>query len=525
MIFLDLFAGIGGFRLGMEMAGHTCAGYVEIDKFARTSYEAIHDTRGEWTAHDIRTVPDDAIRGIGDIDVICGGFPCQAFSVAGKRAGFDDTRGTLFFEIIRFASILRPRLLFLENVPGLLNHQGGDTFETILRTLDEVGYDAEWDCLNSKDFGVPQNRERLFIIGHLRGGGTRKVFPLAREDGETAGELKELTSGLADADRVYDASGLARTLKAEGGGGGAKTGLYLVGHLPDDSGGTGKIYDPEGIAPTQLAQHGNAVTKVLVTKQGDELRFRDSVNCIDANYHKGLDNHQQRTGVMCIQKTHGATTSVHHDKTGTLQAARLDKVPMVVEEPRAVLTPDRVDKRQNGRRMKEPGEPMFTLTAQDLHGVALEVESGLIHSRGFETRKDGLSHCLKGAEGGSSKNFLLEKSIPSPDDVARTVRSGGHGSYDGKHSHGFLNTGCRIRKLTPRECWRLQGFPDWAFDRAKYYKAEEADLIIQNQQNRHKKREIPHEKRVERMSDSQLYKQSGNSVTVNVIYAIARELG
>ncbi|MGG1598503.1 DNA cytosine methyltransferase [Paenibacillus naphthalenovorans] len=402
---------------------------------------------------------------------------------------------------------------------------GGDTFETILRTLDEIGYDAEWDCLNSKDFGVPQNRERLFIIGHLRGGGTRKVFPLAREDGEAAGELKELTSGLADADRVYDASGLARTLKAEGGGGGAKTGLYLVGHLPDDSGGTGKVYDPEGIAPTQLAQHGNAVTKVLVTKQGDELRVRDSVNCIDANYHKGLDNHQQRTGVMCIHKTHGATTSIHHDKTGTLQAARLDKVPMVVEEPRAVLTPDRVDKRQNGRRMKEPGEPMFTLTAQDLHGVALEVESGLIHSRGFETRKDGLSHCLKGAEGGSSKNFLLEKSIPSPDDVARTVRSGGHGSYDGKHTHGFLNTGCRIRKLTPRECWRLQGFPDWAFDRAKYYTAEEADLLIKNQPNRHEKRGISHEKRVERMSDSQLYKQAGNTVTVNVIYAIARELG
>ncbi|WP_430070347.1 DNA cytosine methyltransferase [Paenibacillus naphthalenovorans] len=228
---------------------------------------------------------------------------------------------------------------------------------------------------------------------------------------------------------------------------------------------------------------------------------------------------------MCIHKTHGATTSIHHDKTGTLQAARLDKVPMVVEEPRAVLTPDRVDKRQNGRRMKEPGEPMFTLTAQDLHGVALEVESGLIHSRGFETRKDGLSHCLKGAEGGSSKNFLLEKSIPSPDDVARTVRSGGHGSYDGKHTHGFLNTGCRIRKLTPRECWRLQGFPDWAFDRAKYYTAEEADLLIKNQPNRHEKRGISHEKRVERMSDSQLYKQAGNTVTVNVIYAIARELG
>jgi DNA (cytosine-5)-methyltransferase 1 len=175
--FLDLFAGIGGFRLGKEQAGHECVGYVEWDKFARKSYQVIHDTEGEWTANDIRSVLDDTIRGIGSIDIICGGFPCQAFSVAGKRKGFEDTRGTLFFEIMRFASILRPRYLFLENVTGLLNHDDGDTFETILRSMDEVGYDAEWDVLNSKNHGVPQNRERVFIIGHLRGTGGQKVFP------------------------------------------------------------------------------------------------------------------------------------------------------------------------------------------------------------------------------------------------------------------------------------------------------------------------------------------------------------
>lgn len=150
MKFLDLFAGIGGFRLGMERAGHECVGYVEIDKFARKSYAAIHNTEGEWTAHDITAVADDDIRRLRDrrqIDIICGGFPCQAFSIAGKRKGFDDTRGTLFFEIARFANIIRPRYLFLENVRGLLSHDGGDTFETILRTLDELGYDVEWDLL------------------------------------------------------------------------------------------------------------------------------------------------------------------------------------------------------------------------------------------------------------------------------------------------------------------------------------------------------------------------------------------
>lgn len=190
MEFLDLFAGVGGFRFGMEAAGHECVGFVEIDKYARKSYEAIHNTKGEWTAHDITSVTDDDIRGLrdrGPIDIICGGFPCQAFSVAGKRKGFDDTRGTLFFEIARFANIIRPRYLFLENVKGLLNHDGGITFEVILRTLDELGYDAEWQVLNSKDFGVPQNRERVFIIGHLRGASTRKVFPVTRDDEQING--------------------------------------------------------------------------------------------------------------------------------------------------------------------------------------------------------------------------------------------------------------------------------------------------------------------------------------------------
>ena len=169
MKFIDLFAGIGGFRFGMESAGHECVAFCEIDKFARASYKAIHNTEGELELHDITQVTDDEIRAIGHVDVICGGFPCQAFSIAGHRRGFEDTRGTLFFEIARFAAILKPKYLFLENVKGLLNHDKGDTFETILSALDELGYDVEWQVLNSKDFGVPQNREHVFIIGHLRG--------------------------------------------------------------------------------------------------------------------------------------------------------------------------------------------------------------------------------------------------------------------------------------------------------------------------------------------------------------------
>ena len=133
------------------MNGHECVAFCEIDKYARQSYKAIYDTEGEEELHDITKWTDEHVRQFirdrGHIDCICGGFPCQSFSIAGKRGGFDDTRGTLFFEIMRIADIVRPRYLFLENVKGLLNHDGGSTFETILNTLDEFGYDAEWQVL------------------------------------------------------------------------------------------------------------------------------------------------------------------------------------------------------------------------------------------------------------------------------------------------------------------------------------------------------------------------------------------
>ena len=181
MKFLDIFAGIGGFRLGLERAGHECVGHVEIDKFANRSYDAIYRPgKEEFFHNDITKLTDEHVRQLKElrIDLITGGFPCQAFSIAGKRAGFEDTRGTLFFDIARMARVIRPSYLFLENVTGLLSHEGGDTFETILRTLDELGYDTEWQVLNSKDFGVPQNREREFIVGHLRPWGGTRVFPI-----------------------------------------------------------------------------------------------------------------------------------------------------------------------------------------------------------------------------------------------------------------------------------------------------------------------------------------------------------
>lgn len=180
--FLDLFSGIGGFRLGMEMAGHECVGHVEIDKYANLSYVAIHEPKeGEFFGTDIRAVEPDKLP---DADVYCGGFPCQAFSIAGKRGGFEDTRGTLFFEIMRLAKVRKPKYLFLENVKGLLSHDGGRTFGTILKTMDELGYDAQWQICNSKNYGTAHNRERIFIIAQLRGENYSRIFPIGQRDGK-----------------------------------------------------------------------------------------------------------------------------------------------------------------------------------------------------------------------------------------------------------------------------------------------------------------------------------------------------
>ncbi|WP_270336200.1 DNA cytosine methyltransferase [Streptococcus macedonicus] len=362
MKFLDLFAGIGGFRLGLESAGHECVGFCEIDKFARASYKAIHNTEGEIELHDITEVTDEEWRKFrGTVDIICGGFPCQAFSIEGKRKGFlDETRGTLFFEIARAAKEIKPPLLFLENVKGLLSHDKGRTFRTILSTLDELGYDAEWQLLNSKDFGVPQNRERVFIIGHLRGTGGRPVFPIRGKNAEIPIQIignADPRKKIGNRTDVYDKTGLMGTLLSSDY---KEPKLIQVGSLEGKFQSSSRIYSPEGLAPT------------IKTMQGGGL------------------------------------------------------------EPKIMVIDDQ------GRKNKKisPKQVVPTLRAQ--------------------------SH-------GNEPKVVIRQGIVTED--------------------------LKIRKLTPRECWRLQAFPDWAFD-----KAQEVN------------------------SNSQLYKQAGNSVTVNVIKEIARYL-
>ena len=205
-----MFTGIGGFELGIQNVGtkpqnstntkgaapqHSfsplCVGYSEIDKYAINTYERRfngHTNYGDATAINAADLPD--------FDLLVGGFPCQSFSIAGKRKGFDDTRGTLFFDIARILAEKRPRHLVLENVKGLLSHNGGETFQTILGVLADLGYRVEWQVLNSKDFGVPQNRERIYFIGHLRGECSGQVLPIRQHGTATHGVQRHISNTL-----------------------------------------------------------------------------------------------------------------------------------------------------------------------------------------------------------------------------------------------------------------------------------------------------------------------------------------
>ena len=234
MRFYDLFCGIGGFRKGLEDCDSrfTHIGSCEINKYAREIYAKNFDKPP--TDEDVRLLDPSSLP---DFDLLTAGFPCQAFSIAGKRLGFNDTRGTMFFEIARIVKEKRPQTLFLENVKGLLNHDGGRTFITILNTLDELGYDVEWQVINGKYF-VPQNRERVFIIGHTRDKPFRKIFPLREGSSIDDESFKETqTEGQwiwGPYTRALD-SNYAK-------GGGSRTMIKVL----DD------CYDVKGIAPTML---------------------------------------------------------------------------------------------------------------------------------------------------------------------------------------------------------------------------------------------------------------------------------
>lgn len=202
-------------------------GYSEIDRYAIETYEKHFkgvDNYGDITKINAAELPD--------FDCLVGGFPCQAFSIAGKRRGFEDTRGTLFFDLARILKEKQPRLFVFENVKGLLSHKGGRTFATIIATIDELGYDCQWQVLNSKDFGVPQNRERVIIVGHLRGTPRPKVFPITQTSGAT---IRRLNTPIHSTDRYYSPEGISPALSTMQGGGRQPFVAFSRAEVGDDS--------------------------------------------------------------------------------------------------------------------------------------------------------------------------------------------------------------------------------------------------------------------------------------------------
>jgi len=376
LTFLDFFSGVGGFRHGLELAGMKCIGFCEKDKFARKSYEAMYDTKGEWFHDDITTI--DPTR-LPKADLWCAGSPCQNVSIAGKRAGLYGERSGLFFTFVELIKSQKeedkPEWVLLENVKGLLSSGGGRDYLDYLSILDESGYDLEWQVFNSKDYGVPQNRERIYTIGHLRRKGRRKVLPLSRE---SSSHLKQLVGGMQSY-RVYDPSGIATTLVGEGGGLGAKTGLYLI---------------------------DQSLTEPKLTEEA---------RCITARYTAGATKRTaMNSGVLELQPILKQGIKV---RNGTKQGYQLANIG------------DSVD-------LSYPS----SLTRR------ARVGKGIAHNLSCS--------CQMGAV-----------------------------VWNGRV--------VKIRRLTPKECFRLQGFSDNLFEKAKAVN-----------------------------SDAQLYKQAGNGVTVPVVYAI-----
>lgn len=296
MKFIELFAGIGAFRLGLENTGHECVWANEWLERPRKIY-----ARNFGEQPDGRDIRNVSAGDLPDADLLVGGFPCATFSVAGKRTGFslEDTRGTLAFEMFRLARDKAIPYILFENVKGLLNHDGGRTFEVILEVLDGMGYDCQWELLDSQNFGVPQHRERIFLIGHLRGKPRPKVFPIGatgRGDAESNPKERERRQGLF--------SHISPTLDAH----------YYKG--------------------------GNARQYVVEQFIRRENNFRTFENV--------------------------APTLLAHMGTGG------GNVPFV----RPVLDVARVNKKPNGRLIKDDGDPMYTITAQDRHGVLTGDDDG-----------------------------------------------------------------------------------------------------------------------------------------------------
>ena len=520
---VELFAGIGGFRAGFQDAADESNRVVsfpfvsEWDKFAQKSYEAIWGEipHGDITKIEAKDIPDH--------DILVGGFPCQAFSAAGKMKGFDDARGTLFFDMARIAKEKQPKAILMENVKGLVGHDKGNTLDVMARTLWDIGYRIDFDILNSCMFGVPQNRERIFIVAIRKDLINKQEWVVKGNTVVPKG--KKRIGAFENADTFNFPYPV-----------GSDTGIRLRDILEPVEDIPETMYIDQEKTDKLLAELSEVVETVGTFKDGEFASLCGSENIaanLDVNYAKGMDpsdikaNRARRShiivGLPIKEATKqgyalakegdsvniqfpGSTTRrgrVGSQIANTLEASGINQGVVV-----PVLTPERTTKRQNGRQFKDNGDDAFTLTAQDRHGVLVSQPKmiGLLEIKGTEQVRrvydvEGLSPTLTTMQEGNQEPKIM---------VAGNVNPSGTGMngsvYDVEGLSPTLTTNkgegpktlvnLRIRKLTPLECWRLQ-----AFDDDMFYRAKDAGI-----------------------SNSQLYKQAGNSVTTTVIKELALKL-
>jgi len=391
-----------------------CVFYNDIDKYAVQTYNKNFNENHEAT--DIRTIEADSIP---DIDMLCGGFPCQTFSIAGKRRGFEDTRGTLFFEIARIIKVKKPKIVFLENVKGLLNHDKGQTFSIIIQTLSELGYNVQWMVLNSKFFGVPQNRERVFIIGSIRGTSRPEILPFGRinsEDNELPGY--EETTNTIHARITADSNG-----------------TYI-----------------EGRGETQEITHGT-ITEAI-GRQGSSKEYLDSLNKIKISQQgcqaqrvfnpkgiaptlRGLGGGQgAKTGLYMMDLYNN---KLHSNRSPALKEPHHNTLRVMEFHPAQLVNKNRAKKpyNPNDREMK------------------------------IKVRDDDTSYTVKSA----THEFMVAERTPLKF-INRNQKNieGDYSFTIDSANTGGIKQDMKIRRLAPIECERLQGFPDGWTEKGKVFK-------------------------------------------------------
>jgi len=429
--YASLFSGIGGFEQALNNFGGQCVFASEIDKFAAQAYETLygHKPAGDITQIDAKDVPDH--------DLLVGGFPCQSFSVAGKRKGFEDTRGTLFFEIARIAKEKQPRVLLLENVKGLVNHDKGRTLDVMIGTLNEIGYIVDFDVLNSKYFGVPQNRERIFIVA-------------IRED-------------LIDSEPFSEETTTGQTIVPKGKRRIGEWANVFNFDWPEQGDVTTRLRDIlESNVDEKYYLDEEKTAKLVAQLEAQEPPIEPSEINVLGN--------MGRTG-------HGNFNVFSDEGVGRTVAARDYKDPMRIAEPQML---GHVDLKGNDSIKRTYSTDGISPTLTTMGGGHREPK--------IAEEQSNISGMVIG---GTQKNAYKGDGSISPTLTEAMGAGGGHIPLRVESPQKY-----RIRKLTPLECWRLQGFPDEAHEAVK-----QAGI-----------------------SDSQRYKQAGNAVTVNVIEAIAERL-